>query len=83
MGIMVYSLLWVMQDFYHQAYDPSLAPRVHVSHLVYTLALTSRHVGIQQHSRYCIGTWTLKPEGLRVVGSSPWQTVVAAAQVSL
>ena len=23
MGIMVYSLLWVMQDFYHQPYAPS------------------------------------------------------------
>ena len=22
MGIMVYSLLWVMQDLYHQPYDP-------------------------------------------------------------
>ena len=25
MGIMVYSLLWVMQDFVHQPYEPNRA----------------------------------------------------------
>ena len=28
MGIMVYSLLWVMQDLYHQQYNPYMLPKV-------------------------------------------------------
>ena len=35
MGIMVYSLLWVMQDLYHQPLRPSVQPKVETWCLVF------------------------------------------------
>ena len=50
MGIMVYSLLWVMQDLYHQPYLNAQQPRAFIDQVVKSLSNKRMGTGLESRN---------------------------------